>query len=480
MNPLIQLKTTPPLLIILTLLCLTLLPWAQAVIPPPDGGYPNFTTAEGDNALKALTTGIWNTAVGTFSLFSVTTGDFNTAVGAGSLALNTGDNNTATGAAALLFNTLGALNTAVGTAALESNAVGNFNTATGAFALFNNIESSNTANGAYALQSNTGGFANTANGANALQSNTFGDNNTANGVNALQSNTTGYVNTANGSHALELNLTGNNNTANGGSALHSNRLGSGNTADGHFALSNNYDGDSNTAMGAYALEQVGRGSGNIAMGFTAGCALLSGDNNIIIGNSGVDPESNTIRIGTVVAGMNCFITQQAAHTATYIAGISGTAVVGDTVVVDENGQLGTATSSQRFKKAIRPMDKTSEAILALKPVSFQYKSDSKGTLRFGLIAEDVAKVNPELVVRDRNSEIYSVRYDAVNAMLLNEFLKEHRTVQKQEATIAQLNKDFQATVAQLTARLDQQASQIQKVSAQLEASKPAPQVVNNP
>ena len=447
---------------VFTLICSALSPRAQAVVPAPDGGYPGFNTAEGQSALFSLTTGAGNTAIGGYSLFAITAGSYNTATGLGALLFNTGDNNTATGAAALLLNTLGALNTAVGTAALESNANGNFNTATGAFALLNNYESSNTANGA-----------------NALQSNTFGDNNTANGVNALQSNTTGYVNMANGSHALELNLTGNNNTANGGSALLSNRLGSGNTADGHFALSNNYDGDNNTANGAYALEMMGTGSRNIAMGFFAGCALLSGDNNIIIGNSGVDSESNTIRIGTVVAGLNCFVLQQAAHTATYIAGISGTAVVGDTVVVDENGQLGTATSSQRFKKAIRPMDKTSEAILALKPVSFQYKSDSKGTLRFGLIAEDVAKVNPELVVRDRDGEIYSVRYDAVNAMLLNEFLKEHRIVQEQKAIVAQLKQDFQSRLAEQQKQIEALTAGLQKVSAQIEASKPAPQMVNN-
>ena len=160
--------------------------------------------------------------------------------------------------------------------------------------------------------------------------------------------------------------------------------------------------------------------------------------------------------------------------------------MGDAVVVDENCQLGTVASSARFKKNIKPMDKTSEAILALKPVSFQYRSDSKGTPQFGLIAEEVAKVNPDLVVRNRNGEIYSVRYEAVNAMLLNEFLKEHkafteeqRKVRDQEATIAQLKKDFGATIAQLTARLDEQASQIQQVSAQIEASKPAPHVVEN-
>jgi dsDNA-binding SOS-regulon protein len=161
--------------------------------------------------------------------------------------------------------------------------------------------------------------------------------------------------------------------------------------------------------------------------------------------------------------------------------------MGDAVVVDANGQLGTVASSARFKKNIKPMDKTSEAILALEPVSFQYRSDSKGTPQFGLIAEEVAKVNPDLVVRNRNGEIYSVRYEAVNAMLLNEFLKEHKMIEKQETTITRLTKDFQTVSTQqrneiqlLSAQLKEQAAQIQKVSAQLEASKPAPQVVNNP
>jgi Chaperone of endosialidase len=164
-----------------------------------------------------------------------------------------------------------------------------------------------------------------------------------------------------------------------------------------------------------------------------------------------------------------------AHTAVFVAGISGTAVVGSPVVVDANGQLGTAASSARFKQEIKPMDKTSEAILALKPVSFQYKSDAKGTPQFGLIAEDVAKVNSDLVVRDRNGEIYSVRYEAVNAMLLNEFLKEHkasveeqRKVQEQGTTIARLEKQVQALT-----------SGLEKVSAQLELSKSAPQTVLN-
>jgi hypothetical protein len=249
-------------------------------------------------------------------------------------------------------------------------------------------------------------------------------------------------------------------------ALASNTIGIKNTATGRAALFSNTTGNRNTADGDGALDNT-NGSRNIAMGFLAGCAATSGDNNIVIGNLGVNTESNTIRIGTVVAGMNCSTTQPA-HTATFIAGISGTAVVGDTVVVDANGQLGTATSSARFKKDIRPMDKTSEAILGLKPVSFQYKSDSKGTPQFGLIAEDVAKVNQDLVVRDRKGEIYSVRYEAVNAMLLNEFLKAHRRIEEQDKRIEQL-----------TAQLKEQGALIQKVNDKVELNRPAPQTVLN-
>ncbi len=226
------------------------------------------------------------------------------------------------------------------------------------------------------------------------------------------------------------------------------------------------------------------------MGQAAGFLLTTGSNNIDIGNEGAPAESDTIRIGDT-------------QTVTFIAGIRGiTTGIADAlpVMIDSAGQLGTMSSSQRFKKEIKPMEQASEAILSLQPVTFQYKSDPTGRAQFGLIAEEVAKVNPALVVRDAKGEIYSVRYDAVNAMLLNEFLKEHRKVQeqeamitqvkstvaKQEATIAQQQKDFHSTVAQqqkeikaLTASFKEQASQIQKVSAQLEVSKPAPQTVLN-
>jgi hypothetical protein len=311
-----------------------------------------------------------------------------------------------------------------------------------------------------------GGYpnANTAEGDNALFSLTTGTANTAVGFQALVSNTTGFDNTAIGYTALDRNTTGIQNTANGASALFSNTTGSANTANGSGALELNTTGIQNTANGAFALQNNTTGNSNIALGNSAGSNLTTGSNNIDIGNVGVAGESKKIRIGT-----------SGTHTNTFIAGISGVTVAGGVgVIVDTNGHLGTVVSSERFKDEIKPMDKASEAILALKPVTFRYKPeiDPEGVPQFGLVAEDVEKVNPDLVARDAKGEVYTVRYEAVNAMLLNEFLKEHRKVEE-------LKKDFQATVARLTTRLDEQASQIQKVSGQLEASKPAPQVVNN-
>jgi hypothetical protein len=315
--------------------------------------------------------------------------------------------NTAEGGPGALFSlTTGTDNTAVGSQALFGLTTGIQNTAVGAQALFNNTANRNTAEGFRALINNTTGDSNTANGVNALLANVTGDFNTAIGFSALQDNNASV----------------------------------------------------NTAIGANALQHNTTGDRNIALGVNAGEFLTTGSDNIDIANAGVTGESNTVRIGKSTKQFR-----------TFIAGISGTPVVGDTVVVDGNGQLGTVASAARFKKEIRPMDKTSEAILALRPVTFEYKSDSKGTPQFGLIAEEVAKVNPHLVVRDGNGDIYSVRYEAVNAMLLNEFLKEHRTVQEQGATIAELKKQIEALTAGL-----------QKVSAELELSKAVPQTVNNP
>jgi hypothetical protein len=357
----------------------------------------------------SLTSGIYNTAVGFSSLKNDTTGNLNTAIGINALSLNTtGYNNTANGGNALYSNTTG---------------------------------NSNTATGVGALLSNTTGYQNTANGAYALIRNTIGTANMAIGFQALLSNTTGNANTANGDNALVFNDVGTNNTATGAGALFYNT------------------GSNNTAVGEGALVHNTTGSSNIAMGNGAGSNLTTGDLNIDIGALGIAGESATIRIGG-----------NADQTRTFIAGITGVAVTGAPVVIDANGQLGVAPSSERFKDEIKPMNKASEAILALKPVTFRYKKeiDAEHTLRFGLVAEEVAKMNPDLVARDKNGEIYTVRYEAVNAMLLNEFLKEHRKNEEQEATIARQQKQIDALTAGL-----------QRVSAQLEASRSAPQVADS-
>src|SRR6266545_3576910 len=356
-----------------------------------------------------------NTAEGQAALLNLTSGTFNTAVGLLSLSgLKEGKFNTGLGAGTLLFNVADE-NTATGAGALLSNTTGNLNTANGAFALFLNTEGTfNTATGDRVLFSNTSGSANSAFGSGALASNTVGFNNTANGMAALSHNTTGRDNTANGVQALNSNTTGGGNTANGDIALFNNTTGGDNTADG----------------------------------------------------TGADVSDS------------CFIGN--------IRGVTTANADAISVVIDSAGQLGTLSSSRRFKKEIKPMDKTSEAIFALRPVAFHYKNDKTSMPQFGLIAEEVAHVNSDLVVRDDQGEIYTVRYEAVNAMLLNEFLKEHKKVEaehskieKQEATItelkfnlAQQHKQIQA----LTAGLQEQASQIEKISVQLEVSKLTPQV----
>jgi hypothetical protein len=315
---------------------------------------------------------------------------------------------------------------------------------------------------------NTNGFHNTATGAAALEANTTGSLNVATGINALPDNTTGTRNTGTGGQALLHNTTGSRNTATGFDALLSNETGNHNAAYGWLALAST-DGDL-----------------NIGLGDGAGETLTTGDNNIDIGNIGVAGESNTIRIGTQVFTPEPFPpggVDHPAHTATYIAGISGqTASGGVPVYINSDGKLGTLTSSARFKTDIKPMDKTSEMIFALKPVTFRYKKeiDPKDISQFGLIAEEVEKVNPELVARDAEGQVYSVRYEAVNAMLLNEFLKEHkkveqqsREIQEQKNTISDLKKGIDGVVAELK----QQASEIQKVSARLELRKGATQTV---
>jgi len=359
--------------------------------------------------------------------------------------------NTALGQDALFNLSIGGVqNTALGFEALWSETNGDNNTATGYKSLHSNTTgSANTATGVWALTANTTGSANTATGIWALTSNTTGENNTATGLQALYSNTSGTYNTATGSAALFENDTGNNNTAEGFFALISNTTGSNNTAQGYFALSSNMTGN-----------------GNISLGASSGTNLTTGDNNIDIGNAGVAGESGIIRIGT--AGT---------QTATFIAGIRETPLaqgVAIAVGITADGQLGVRASSARFKEGIKPMDKTSEAIFSLQPVTFRYKKafDPQALPQFGLVAEQVAeqvaKVSPDLVARDAEGKPFTVRYDEVNAMLLNEFLKEHHTVQ-----------ELKEEIADLTATLKAQAVQIQKLSDQLRSQAPAPRVVAN-
>jgi hypothetical protein len=284
-------------------------------------------------------------------------------------------------------------------------------------------------------------------------------NNTADGIGVLTNLTTGVWNTGIGFEALFSDTTGTTNTAGGFQALNSNTT-----------------GDANTAIGSQALLNNVSGTGNIALGAQAGINIGAGSFNIDIGNAGSAADSSTIRIGRV-----------GIQRAAFIAGIHGVLLPNaSTVVVDANGRLGTGAtiSSARFKDEIKPMDKVSEAILSLKPVTFRYNSeiDPTRTAQFGLVAEEVEKVNSTLVTRDSDGKPYTVRYDAINVMLLNEFLKEHQAVQeltsvsaKQEARIALQEQEIKS----LTAALKEQATQIQKVSAQVEASKPAPQVAVN-
>jgi hypothetical protein len=410
-----MMKTIPSIIIPLFLLCTTLLPNVQAVVPPPDGGYPNFTTAEGTEALNFLSTGAGNTGVGWRSLFLNTTGSFNTGLGAGALVLNNGDSNTATGAAALLLNTSGMENTAVGTDAMVYNDTGDFNAAVGAFALF----------------TNTIGTNNTAAGHQSLYSNTEGNFNTATGRQALFSNTTGLQNTAVGYDA-GFHITGTNNTAVGGNALFSSTTGNG-----------------NTAVGAYA-----------------GANVTTANNVICIGAPGANIDSS------------CFI----ASIYSNVQPIVGTDP--DSVTITSSGRLGRGNvSSRRYKHDIQPMEKASEVLYALKPVSFRYNKeyDATQTLAFGLIAEQVAEVYPDLVGRNAEGEPESVRYDQINSMLLNEFLKEHRKVQELKATVTQQRENFESKLAEQSEKIEALRSDLQKVSAQIEVRTFVPQVVaNNP
>ena len=355
-----------PILLTFALVCFALVQNAQAVNPPPDGGYPGENTAEGTRALFSLTTGEFNTAVGWLALQSNTGAWYNTAVGAGALFSNRGEGR---------------------------------NTATGAGALFNNFGANNTANGAFALYTNG-----------------LGSGNTAMGSNALYSNRTAFANTAIGYAAL-FNNTGEDFA-----------LGAGNTAIGFEALYNNTTGNS-----------------NIAVGSNAGFAVTTSSNVLCIGTQGANVDDSC-----------------------YIGNIWQQPGGSQQVFVNADGKLGAQVSSRRFKDEIKPMEQSSEVIYKLRPVSFRYKPviDPSRPSGFGLIAEDVDAVASDLVLRDKEGKPYTVRYDAVNAMLLNEFLKEHQAFVEEQRKVERLEKQ----IAALTAGL-------QKVSAELETNRAAPQTV---
>ena len=362
--------------------------------------------------------------------------------------------NTAYGTGALENNTTGAYNSAFGFNALNANTLGTANTATGISALgLNTAGFYNTATGGYALNQNDSGYFNTATGYQSLSSNTTGDANTATGYTTLFYNTTGYENTANGNTALHDNTTGFDNTASGSQALYLNTTGHGNVASGNGALTANTTGNNNTADGEYALYVSTTGQNNIAIGNSTGAVLTTGSYNIDIGNTGVlADESNTIRIGT-----------KTIHKRVIIAGITNSAIVGWPVYVNTNGRLGVQPSSIRFKKDVRDMGASSDRIMKLRPVTFQYKSDPSGARQYGLIAEEVQRVYPELVMHDDKGRTMGVRYDLLPAILLNQMKRDEA---QKDAQIASLQRQIKLDEGQIQA-LRKVATRVNELSMRL-------------
>ena len=442
-------------------------PALKAGCPNPPGVCFGQNTAVGQDALFNVTSGVWNVGVGAQSLFNDTTGNQNTAIGYQTLFNNIdGDHHTGIGSQALFNNTTGNDNVAVGFRTLYTNTTGNRNTGMGFRTLaFNDTGSDNTAVGWNALYNNRNGAT----------------DNTAVGSQALRLNTSAEFSVAVGDSTL---ASFNGTTVSDGA----------NTALGSLALTALTSGQENVAVGRRSGEFLTDGERNVIVGWRAGDALTTGDGNTFLGSQAgaVAPATGQYN-NTILLGISGDSDANNPDGRAYIGNVRGV-VVGNAdgipVIIDSTGQLGTANvSSRRFKEDIKPMDhKVSEAILKLKPVTFHYKGgDTKkahDTPQFGLIAEDVAEVSPNLVLRNDKGEVSYVRYDAVNILLLNEFLNEHKKVEEQQASIADLKSTLalqQKGMEVLTAQLKEQAAQIQKVSAQIEASKPAPKVVaNNP
>jgi hypothetical protein len=457
-------------------------------------------TAAGSGALSATTTGSSNTAVGSGALSSNISGGENTAVGAkalasmttlysntavgyaagysntsgGSLAAfgyealyfnTTGFFNSAFGPDALYYNKTGGYNTAVGGDALFTNSVGNYNSATGYSALAANTGSYNTGDGVFALGPDGGvssGNYNTAVGAYALSADygVTGSNNTATGAYTLGGYNGGGLgllvsgsnNTAAGAYALASDQSGANNTAFGYQALYSNSTGKGNAAQGSNALYSNTTGIRNLGIGSNALYLNTTGGYNIGLGFDGGYNITTGSNNIEIGASGSAADNDTIQIGV-----------QGTQTLTTIAGIYGTMLTGSAVYVTATGQLGVLGSSERFKTDIAPMPELSSKLSQLRPVTFHYKSDPKAIQQYGLIAEEVDKVYPELVIRDEQGKIQGVRYEELAPMLLSEVQRERNEIRNLEQQVGKVN-DLESELAQMRAALAALQSKDQRVA----------------
>ena len=466
----------------IALCCFALSPPLEAGCPNPPGVCGGQNTAVGQDALFNVTSGVWNVGVGVEALFNDTDGNQNTGVGYKALFSNiSGDKATAIGSQALFSNTTGNENVAVGFNTLFTNKDGNRNTGMGYRTLaFNESGNDNTATGWNALFNNRGTASNnTADGSEALLHNNSGLDNTAVGAFALQSNVSAFTNAAVGTFAAQ-----NNDSSGNGTAVF-------NTAVGGFALQANVDGGSNTAVGAGAMENADGGNNNTAVGEIAG-VNLTGSSSTCLGAStcsGTSSASNVVCLGAFAAGENfsnrAYIPNVGQFTQNFSAG-----VVEFVTVRLSDGKLGHSVSSRRYKEDIKPMGDASELIYKLNPMTFRYKEvdvdPKKGPQRqnldYGLIAEDVAEVDPKLAIRDGKGQIESLRYMAIYNMMLNEFLKEHKKVEEQQASIADLKSTValqQKEMQVLTAQLKEQAGQIQKVSAQLEVNKPAPQVVAN-
>ncbi len=406
----------------------------------------NFNTAIGYQALYANSTGSTNTATGYYALNSNTNGESNTATGVHSLGANTsGMSNTANGVFSLGMNTTGSFNAAAGFWSLSTNSTGNLNAAFGMQALYaNDTGSYNTAIGAAALVENVDGYRNTAAGYQAAAANTSGINNTAAGTEALRANTTGSLNTAIGSSALSLCEECSANTAVGHVALFNNMEGNYNTAAGYQALYANTSGANNTAVGVDALHDNVAGANNLALGYQAGYNQTTGSQNVYVANAGVAGESGIVRIGTT-----------GTQTKMFLAGVRGVKLLlvnkALAVKIDKFGQLGTVVSSRRYKTDIHDMGSASDGLLRLRPVTFRYKGTDDPSRDYGLIAEEVAAVYPDLVVRNDAGQVETVQYDALPVLLLNEAQKQHRTISAQAAQIESLTREM----AEMRARLAQ-------------------------